>query len=75
MPSHFEPSYQYPVKTIRNTLYTAHTLGNIFKCIQLLVHHIPISFSTCHETLLIELLQYNNCSLESNMEDILPFAP
>jgi hypothetical protein len=39
MPLHFEPSYQYPVKTNSNTLYTAHSLGKIFKCIWLL-HHI-----------------------------------
>ena len=75
MPSHFEPSYQYPVKTILNTLYTAHNLGKIFRCIQLLVHHTLISSSTCHEILLTALLKYNNCSLASNMQDILTFAP
>jgi len=55
MPSHFEPSYQYPVKTTPNTLYTALNLGKIFRCIQLLVHHILNSSSTCHEILLTEL--------------------
>jgi len=57
MPSHFEPSYQYPVKTIPNTPDTAHNLGKIFQCIQLLVHHILISSSTCHE-----LCSLNYCS-------------
>jgi hypothetical protein len=75
MPSHFEPSYQYPVKTVPNTLDTAHNLGKIFQCIQLLVHHILISSSTCHVVLLTELLQYNNCSLASNMQVILTLAP
>jgi hypothetical protein len=41
----------------------------------LLVHHILISSSTCHVVLLTELLQYNNCSLASNMQDILTLAP
>jgi hypothetical protein len=75
MPSHFEPSHQYPVKTIPNTLHAAHNLGRIFKCIHLLVHYILISSSTCHEILLTELLQYNNCSLASNIQDILALAP
>ena len=75
-PSHFEPSYQYPVKTIPNTLPFMHRLHytqsrqDIQIAYSCLYTMFKISSSTWHK-----ILKCNNCSLASNMQDILALVP